>query len=77
MTSSTATLVRKRNARVLVYEGTYPKLITVTTLLIDRSLSNQGCVAHKFLIICTDPQHAGPFLFYFSLFLFSLVVCIL
>jgi hypothetical protein len=55
--SSIATLVRERNPRVSVFEGTCPKLLTVTTLLIDRSLGNRGCIAHKILVICTEPQH--------------------
>jgi hypothetical protein len=33
-----------------------PETPTVTALLIDRSLGNSGCVAHKFFIICTEPQ---------------------
>jgi hypothetical protein len=49
-------LVRERNSRVSVYEGTYPKLLTVTTLLIDRYLGNRGCIAHKILVIYTEPQ---------------------
>jgi hypothetical protein len=52
----TATLVRERNPRVSVYEGTYPKHLTVTVLLIDRSLGNRGCVAYKSFVICTEPQ---------------------
>jgi hypothetical protein len=29
---------------------------TITTLLIDRSLDNQGCIAHNFFVMCTKPQ---------------------
>jgi hypothetical protein len=29
---------------------------TITALLIDRSLGNRGCVAHKFFVMCTEPQ---------------------
>jgi hypothetical protein len=56
-TSSTTTLVWERNPRVSVYEGTCPKLLTVTALLINRSLGNQGCVAHKFLLSASNPNN--------------------
>jgi hypothetical protein len=31
-----------------------------TTLLIDRSLGNRGCVEHNFFVICTEPQQLLP-----------------
>jgi hypothetical protein len=31
----------------------------VTAFLLDRSLGNRGCVAHKFFVICTEPQQLG------------------
>jgi hypothetical protein len=56
-TSSIAMLVQEHNPHVSVFEGTCPKLLTVTTLLIDRYLGNWACVAHNFFVICTKPQH--------------------
>jgi hypothetical protein len=49
--SSTATLVWERNLRISVFEGACPKLLTITGLLIDRSLGNRGCVAHNFFLL--------------------------
>jgi hypothetical protein len=53
---SIATLVRERNPHVSVFEGTCLKLLTITILLIDRSLGNRGYLAHKIFVICNEPQ---------------------
>jgi hypothetical protein len=41
-----------RSSRVHVQNS-----FTITALLLDRSLGNRGCVGHKIVVICTEPQH--------------------